>query len=154
LDEAQSFANTWLILTDRNLVIATGASPMPGRPWHLACIPLVEADALRIEEGLSTCRLQIVANASLRAEPFYARRLGRADALTAFAARQERDRLRGLRAAPSRGAPEDPGRDYRDAVPQTVQEQRALLTRGRASVLWRLIGYLKPHRRAMAIGMA
>ena len=49
--------------------------------------------------------------------------------------------------------PKDPDEVYADGVAGPIKEAQALVAGNRMSVIWRLLGYLKPYRRQVTIGM-
>jgi ATP-binding cassette, subfamily B, bacterial len=49
---------------------------------------------------------------------------------------------------------EDADEVYAEAVARPIREAQALVARRRVAVLWRLLGYLRPYRRQLSLGMA
>jgi len=166
IDASRRFTAAWLALTEHHVVLATPAAASaahngaPPASHALQVLAFADVTASEIQEGLSSCRLVLLGRGrEVLLTAHYTRRQEHAIARLQFVL----DQMRGgagvdgaaRESATVAGAawPLDAAADYRESVLKAVRENRALLSTQRISVLWRLLGYLRPHRRTMTIGM-
>ncbi|MFO0985150.1 MAG: ABC transporter ATP-binding protein [Planctomycetota bacterium] len=155
LDRTMRFAHSWLVLCDRHLVIARPTAALNGHQnWDCAPITLTAIDTILTHDGLSACRLSLVGTSALLAEAYFTRRQEQAMSRLKLLTEQARDQPRAARDLAAVTFPDDATLSYRDAVLSSVTENRGLLATRKVSVLLRLLGYLRPHRRVMIFGMA
>jgi ATP-binding cassette subfamily B protein len=156
LDAGLRLSETWLALGASRIAIAR-AREGPGRKgdgrrlsfdWHVASIERARIKAVRDVPGLSANALLI---------------LGEPDeaplAVLRYTQRQ-RGAMENLRfvldeAIEGRSvAPDDADRVYAEAVAKPIRDAQALVARHRHTAIFRLIGYLRPYRRQLALGMS
>ncbi len=134
----------WLVLSQRHVTIARAT--IPG-VWELQS--LARHDIARIEEtqGLSSNALILLGQE------------GETLAVVRYSHRQ-RGAVENIRfvldeAIAGRIVSAANGDEmYLDAVSRPIRDAQALVARHRSAVLLRLLGYMKPYRRAVAIGMS
>ena len=146
LSEAFQFARRWLVLTETHLCLVGPTNE------RCQCVALGDIADIQQEEGLSTHRL-VVVDAQHRPlmQAQFTRRQSRAVSDVRLLADGMRQRkLQGLRAVPEGGAHVA----YREAVLKTLEEARATLNVNNRATLWRILGYLEPHKRAAGAGFA
>jgi ATP-binding cassette subfamily B protein len=158
LDARRRFVATWLVVTDAHVVIAapkeetTPAGPMD---WTPTVFPIAEIESVETFDGLACCWMTLCA-AEKRplATVQYTRRQSRAIGNVQFAAEQIRKRQKesGNEAALAKDL--DPATDYREAVLKAVKDAKASLLTPAMGVMLRLLSYMRPHRKTVALGFA
>jgi len=143
LDASLRLGETWLALGLRNVAVASlqGSSP------DIRTFPRDAVRAVRLDPGLTCNTLTLLGEPG---EPALARlrfthRQRRAIENVSFVLEQA---LEG-RAIPTG----DPDETYADAVAGPIREAQAMVVGNDVSVLWRLLGYLRPYRGHVIFGM-
>jgi ATP-binding cassette subfamily B protein len=143
LDARLRLGEAWLALGPRQLAVAR---PQPGR-CEVRVLRRAQIGAVRLEPGLSCNVLRLLgapdepALAVLR----FSHRQRRAMENLQFALEQ------GLAGEDVREA--DPDTVYAESVAGPVREAQALVASRDTAVLWRLLGYLRPYRSSVALGL-
>jgi ATP-binding cassette subfamily B protein len=144
LDHALRLTESWVVLGARDLAVAT---PVAGGSWEIRTVARERITALREAPGLSATTLTLLGApgdpplAVLR----YTHRQRRSFENLRFVLEE---RLAG-RDVPTA----DPDREYAAAVARPVRDTQALVAGQRAAALRRLLGYLRPYRRHLALGL-
>jgi ATP-binding cassette subfamily B protein len=145
LDETLRLAEAWVVLAPWDLTVARRAAD--GR-WEVRSIARDRITAVREGPGLSATTLTL---------------LGAPDqpplAVLRYTHRQRRgfENLRFVleEQLAGRDVPAgDADREYAAAVARPVRDTQALVAERRAAALRRLLGYLRPYRRQLALGLA
>ena len=156
LDGKQRFSECWLILGERHLVLAEpdGAWKNGHTTWTTRTLALSGIEKFELLEGLSSSRLHVIsATNELIASLQFTRRQAPAIGNLQFVAEQMRKRL-SANAAPTAIAGDfDPAAEYQEAVLKSVKEAKATLAMPKLGVMFRLLSYLKPHKKPAAIGI-
>jgi len=155
LDHALRLSETWVALGATHVTLArrvAGGRREEGGggdgSWHLQSFERTRIGAVREAPGLSATTLTV---------------LGVPDdpplAVVRYTHRQRRafENLRFVLEEALAGralAPVDPDREYADAVARPIRDAQAYLAGRRAAVIRRLLGYLRPYRRDLTLGMA
>ena len=144
LDSRMQFAQSWLVLTETHLCWVDPASD------RCQCVAMGAIADTHLEEGLSTHRL-VAVDAQQRPllQVQFTRRQSRAVSdvrLLTDGIRQ--GKLQGLQVIPDGGA----HLAYQEAVLKSLKEARATLNVHTTATLWRILGYLGPHRRTAMLG--
>jgi len=144
LDHTLRLAESWMALGPEHVAVARRA---PDGAWQVQSVERSRIEAVREAPGLSANTLTLFGSPG---EP--------ALALVRYTHRQRRafenirfvleEQLEG-REIPS----VDPDRAYADGVARPVREAQALVSGRQVAVIRRLLGYLKPYRRQLTIGM-
>jgi ATP-binding cassette subfamily B protein len=145
LDQSLRLAEAWLALGPRHIAVARRAAG--GTAWEVQSVERAGIEAVREAPGLSANTLTIL---GAPGEP--------ALALVRYTHRQRRafenirfvieEQLEG-REIPA----VDSDRTYADSVARPVREAQALVAGHQTAVIRRLLGYLLPYRRQLALGM-
>ncbi|MDX1561383.1 MAG: ABC transporter transmembrane domain-containing protein, partial [Gammaproteobacteria bacterium] len=147
LSPRMALATSWLCLGPQQLVVASEDKDVDGGGYELQFIERGQIRAVRQREGLSCNVLTIQ---------------GRPDAPPLAEVRfTQRQRLpfENIRfvleeALKDRAVPlGDADAEYADGLAKPIREAQALVAKRELAVLWRLIGYLRPYRRQVVIGM-
>ncbi len=149
LDAELRLSETWVVLGAERLILAelTATGRNGNADWKIRDVPRSAVHGVNDSPGLSASVLTVL---GAPREP--------ALAVLRYTHRQRRamEALRFLLDNPDREAPNpgDAGADarYADGVAGPVREAQALVAGDRMAVLWRLLGYLKPYRREVAVG--
>ena len=105
-------------------------------------------------EGLSSSRLHVIsATNELIASLQFTRRQAPAIGNLQFVAEQMRKRLSANAAPTALAGDFDPAAEYQEAVLKSVKEAKATLAMPKLGVMFRLLSYLKPHKKPAAIGI-
>jgi len=156
LDGEQRFGERWLILGERHLVLAEpdGASMNGHTAWTTRTLALSAIEKFELLEGLSSSRLQMIsASHELIASLQFTRRQAPAIGNLQFVAEQVRKRLQENTAPTALAGDFDPAAEYQEAVLKSVKEAKATLAMPKLGVMFRLLSYLKPHKKPVAIGL-
>jgi len=148
LDQSLKLTESWLALGPRHLAVAKRVGG--GNDWEIRSIARADVEAVREAPGLSVNTLTILGEAG---EP--------ALALLRYTHRQRRA-FEGIRfvleeqlAGHDRDVPSvDADRVYADSIARPIREAQALVAGRQTAVIRRLLGYLKPYRRQLTLGMA
>ena len=145
LDQGLRLTEAWLALGARHVAVARRS----GEGWEIRSVERCLIQAVREAPGLSANTLTILGTPD---EP--------ALALVRYTHRQRRafENIRFVLEEQLEGsAREIPGMDadrvYADSVARPIREAQALVSGRQTAVIRRLIGYLKPYRRQLALGM-
>ncbi len=146
LDESLRLAERWVVLGPAHLSV-TRPSPWGGAP-EVEHVPRAAIRRVSVERGLS-CRILRI-HGACDTPPL---------AVLRFTNRQRRA-MEGLvfvleQALQGRQIPlGDPDETYVDSVVRPIRNAQALVVRHQLAVVWRLLSYLKPYRRDVALGMS
>jgi len=144
LDQSMRLSETWVALGPRHLAVAR---PAADERWEIASVERARIRAVREAPGLSGSTLMFL---GAPGDP--------ALAVVRFTHRQRRamENIRFVLDEQIEGRlveSDDPDREYAAGVAGPIREAQALVAGNRISVLRRLLGYLAPYRRRVAIGM-
>jgi ATP-binding cassette subfamily B protein len=139
-------AASWVALGPSDLAVAREAAD--SGEWEITSFPLGRLAAVRESPGLSATTLTFLAGPG---EPPLA--------IVRFTHRQRRafENLRFVveeRIAERAVSPPDADREYAEAVARPVRDAQAVVADQPRAVIWRLLGYLRPYRRQLVLGMA
>jgi ATP-binding cassette subfamily B protein len=145
LDHTLRLAESWVALGPRHIAVARRGSD---GAWESHSFERARIEAVREAPGLSANTLTILGTAG---DPPLA--------LARYTHRQRRafENLRFVLEEQLEGReipPADPDREYADSVARPIREAQALVAGREVAVIRRLLGYLKPYRRQLAVGMA
>ncbi len=145
LDQSLRLTETWVALGPRHLAVARRAS----EEWEIRSVERRLIQAVREAPGLSANTLTILGTPD---EP--------ALALVRYTHRQRRafENIRFVLEEQLEGsAREIPGMDadrvYAESIARPIREAQALVSGRQTAVIRRLLGYLKPYRRQLTLGM-
>src|SRR5437773_5913339 len=146
LDQSLVLAETWFALGPRHIAVAKRDS----EGWDVRSIERASIEAVREAPGLSANTLTIL---GAPGEP--------ALALLRYTHRQRRafENIRFVLEEQVQGherelANDEADRLYAESVARPIREAQALVSGRQTAVIRRLLGYLKPYRRELSIGMA
>jgi ATP-binding cassette subfamily B protein len=145
LDASMRLAELWVVLGPRHVAIARPGVTREG--WDLLSIDRSRIRAVRESPGLSGSTLSILGEPDDPA-------LG----VVRFTNRQRRafENIKFVLEQQLEGRtiePKDADRQYAESVAGPIKEAQALVAGHRMAVIWRLLAYLRPYRRQVAIGM-
>jgi len=145
LDHALRLVESWVALGPRHVAVARRDT---AGEWEVRGFERADIQAVREAPGLSANTLTILGAAGDPALALvrYTHRQRRAFENLRFVLEEQ---LEG-REMPSA----DPDREYADSVARPIREAQALVAGRDVAVIRRLLGYLKPYRRQLAVGMA
>ncbi len=148
LDAELRLERTWLVLTDSQLVLARESRD---GSYDFTRVPREELGKVELAVGLSCHVLRVFARTATceLSAPLVEVR---------FTHRQRRtlEGLAFLLEQASKGAvvsARDADEAYLDGVAQPIREAQALVATRRLAVIWRLLGYLKPYKKGVFLGM-
>jgi len=146
LDQSMRLTEAWLALGPRHIAVAKHETD----GWHVRSIERSSIEAVREAPGLSANTLTILGEPG---EP--------ALALLRYTHRQRRafENIRFVLEEQLGGSAReipnlDADRVYADSVARPIREAQALVSGRQTAVIRRLLGYLKPYRRQLTLGMA
>jgi ATP-binding cassette subfamily B protein len=144
LDQSLRLTEAWVALGPRHIAVARRGA---GDSWDLRSVERARIEAVREAPGLSANTLTIL---GAPGEP--------ALALVHYTHRQRRafENIRFVleEQLEGRDIPTvDPDRAYVDSVARPVREAQALVAGHQTAVIRRLLGYLLPYRRQLALGL-
>jgi ATP-binding cassette, subfamily B, bacterial len=147
LDASMRLKASWLCLGPERLAVAT-ESAEAGSGYELRFIDRRDIAAVRERQGLSCNVLSLLGapNTPALAELRYTHRQRLPFENIRFVL-DEAIEMRVVRSA-------DADEAYVDGIAKPIREAQALVARREIAVLWRLLGYLKPYRRRVILGMA
>jgi len=143
LDHALRLSETWVVLGPSHLAMAT----KHGEEWRIETVWRARVEAVREAPGLSATTLTILG------------RPGDPALIVARYTHRQRRAFENLRFVLEEAIagrlipPSDADREYADAVARPVRDAQALVAGRRVAVIRRLLGYLRPYRVQLAIGM-
>jgi len=145
LNHTLRLAESWMALGPSHVAVARRAA---GGPWEVQSVARARIEAVREAPGLSANTLTLL---GAPGEP--------ALALVRYTHRQRRafENIRFVLEEQLEGreiAPVDPDRAYADGVARPVREAQALVSGREVAVIRRLLGYLRPYRRQLTLGLA
>jgi ATP-binding cassette subfamily B protein len=144
LDHTLRLAEAWLVLGPGHVALARRA---PGNAWEIQSVERTRIEAVREAPGLSANTLTLL---GAPGDP--------ALVLVRYTHRQRRafENIRFVLEEQLLGReipPVDADRAYADGVARPVREAQALVSGREVAVIRRLLGYLKPYRRQLALGL-
>ncbi|MBN2210151.1 MAG: ABC transporter ATP-binding protein [Sedimentisphaerales bacterium] len=145
LDEKLNLSQTWVVLGDKNLAVVTPGGD--GEEPKLQSFRRDEITAVRRQHGLSCTTMDIIGpeDKTPLVRLRYSHRQRSAMEHLKFILEQQID-----------GRPVDlnaPDETYAACVAEPIKDAQAAFTHQRLAVVWRLLGYMKPYRQRIAIGM-
>jgi ATP-binding cassette subfamily B protein len=146
LDQGLRLTESWLALGPRHIAVAKRAD----EGWEVRSIPRADVETVREAPGLSANTLTIL---GAPGEPAlvllrYTHRQRRAFENIRFVLEEQL-------AGHDRAVPHvDADRVYADSIARPIREAQALVSGRQTAVIRRLLGYLKPYRRQLTLGMA
>lgn len=145
LDERLGFVESWIVLTERELLLVSPSSS--SEHLELGRFPRSQIKSAELSTGLS-CHVLRVYGAEDHAlfEARFTHRQRRSMEGLAFLLEQ----LGKGQALESR----DADRTYLESVAQPIREAQALVSTRKLAVVWRLLGYLKPYKNRVIWGMS
>src|SRR5205809_1515608 len=145
LDQSLRLTEAWLALGPRHLAVARRESS----GWHVRSVERAQIQAIREAPGLSANTLTLL---GAPGEP--------ALALLRYTHRQRRafENIRFVLEEQLAGhirhlADVDADRLYAESVARPIRDAQALVSGRQTAVIRRLLGYLRPYRRQLALGM-
>ena len=147
LDEQLAFAQCWVVLGERELVLARERA---GETLRLTRLPRAAIGKVELSTGLSCHVLRVYDKQDELGSPVVEAR---------FTHRQRRT-MEGLAFLLEQAAKgislqaRDADQAYLEGVAQPVREAQALVSKGQSAVVWRLLGYLKPYKNRVLVGMS
>src|SRR5437773_9589352 len=145
LDQSLRLTETWVALGPRHLAVARRA----GEEWEIRSVERRLIQAVREAPGLSANTLTILGTPG---EP--------ALALVRYTHRQRRafENIRFVLEEQVNGHPRELADDeadrlYAESVARPIRDAQALVSGMQTAVIRRLLGYLKPYRRDLTLGM-
>lgn len=146
LDAGLTLGESWMALGARHVAVAR---PAPSGGWSIETIERARIRAVQLTPGLSANTLLLIGTAD--AEPLtvvrYTQRQRGAFENIRFVLEEA---IAGRAVTP---AAEEADRVYADAVARPVRDAQALVAGRESAVILRLLGYLAPYRRQVAIGL-
>lgn len=145
LDRAFQLGEAWLALGARHVALAT---PVTDGVWDVRSIERRHVGAVEESQGLSANTLRILGAP------------GDPPLLTVRFTQRQRGAFENIRfvleeAIAGRTVTwHDADRVYADAVSRPIRDAQALVARRPAAVLLRLLGYLRPYRRQLTLGLS
>src|SRR6267378_537520 len=145
LDHTLRLVESWVALGPRHVAVARRTE---AGTWEVASVERARVKAVREAPGLSANTLTLLGEPG---EP--------ALALARYTHRQRRafENIRFVLEEQLEGREiplVDPDRAYADGVARPVREAQALVSGREVAVIRRLLGYLRPYRRQLTLGMA
>ena len=147
LDPSMQLAQSWLCLGPLQLVVATENKDVDGGGFGLRFIDRKDITEVRERHGLSCNVLSLLGapNAPALAEVRFTHRQRLPFENIRFVLEE---------AIEQRDVPlSDADAEYADGLAKPIREAQALVAKREIAVLWRLLGYLRPYRRQVIIGM-
>ena len=137
--------HTWVAVGPEHVALATDAN---GTPETIRSFERARIKSVRETPGLSCTVLTILGemNEPALAVLRYTHRQRRAMENVKFVIQEA--------IAGNRVEPKDPDRVYAESVAQSVKDAQASVSAKHATVLWRLLGYLRPYRVRLTLGFA
>jgi len=146
LDQGLTLGETWVALGDRHLSVAR---PAPSGIWEIQTIDRDRIRGLQLSPGLSANTLLLLGEPDddpLAVVRYTQRQRGAFENIRFVLD----EAVAGRVITPSA---EDADRVYADAVARPVRDAQALVAGRESAVIFRLLSYLAPYRRQVAIGL-
>jgi ATP-binding cassette subfamily B protein len=147
LDGQLAFAHTWLVLAERELVLAHEGS-------ELVRIPRVALGKVELATGLSCHLLRVYDKSGL---PDAGGTIPLIELRFTHRQRRSMEGLAFLLEQVDKGLAldaHDADRAYLESVAQPIREAQALVSTRKLAVVWRLLSYLKPYQNRVILGMS
>ncbi|MGD8868177.1 MAG: ABC transporter transmembrane domain-containing protein, partial [Gemmatimonadales bacterium] len=146
LDPSLRLIESWFALGPQHLAIAS--RPGSADDWDIHSLDRARVQAVRESPGLSGSSLSLLGapDEPALAVVRYTNRQRRAFENIRFVIEQQ---LEGRMIEPP-----DADRQYAESVAGPIKEAQALVAGHRMAVIWRLLAYLRPYRRQVAVGMS
>ena len=147
LDQGLMLRESWVALGDRHIAVAR---PSPTGAWEIQTIDRGRIRGLQLSPGLSANTLLLLGEPNedpLTVVRYTQRQRGAFENIRFVLD----EAIAGRVVTPS---PEDADRVYADAVARPVRDAQALVAGRESAVILRLLGYLAPYRRQVAVGLA
>lgn len=145
---------SWIVLSDKSLFVTEKQSGQ----WVLRTWKLDEINSLRQIEGLSANRLLLISTRDeVEVEIRYTQRQRRSFQQLVYLLEKsfkEKDQSICSKQEVLDGAKETPDDLYQKASLASVDEVQSSTNTKEMAVVWRLLGFLKPYRRQLIIGMS
>ena len=145
LDQALRLVESWVALGPRHVAVARRALDQTSGAWTIESVERARIEAVREAPGLSANTLTLLGAPGALALVRYTHRQRRAFENIRFVLEEQ---LEGREIASV-----DPDRAYADGVARPVREAQALVSGREVAVIRRLLGYLRPYRRELSLGM-
>ena len=142
LDASFTLTESWVALGPSRVAILI---PTPVDAWEIIDLPRARLSRVTESPGLSATTLSFVGEASPLATVRYTHRQRRAFENIRFVLEEE---IAGRRVPVADG-----DREYADAVARPIREAQALVAGRQTAVVKRLLGYLRPYRVQVTLGM-
>src|SRR6267378_2896117 len=147
LDQSLRLAEAWIVLGPRHVALGRRA----GDGWEIRSVERGRIEAVREAPGLSANTLSILGSPG---EPAlllvrYTHRQRRAFENIRFILEEQLEAGGGAREMRA----VDADRVYAESIARPVREAQALVAGHQTAVIRRLLGYLRPYRRQLALGM-
>lgn len=156
LDARLQFSQSWLVLSEQHVLLLhpEGAWQNGSTAWLARSFELRAIEKFELLSGLSSSRLNLVgAEKKLLASAQFTRRQGRTMGNLQFIAEQLRERIVAGKPPLGLAGEGDSQHEYHHAMLESVEEAKAALAVPKMGVMWRLVTYLKPHRKEVTIGL-
>jgi ATP-binding cassette subfamily B protein len=151
LDARGRFGERWLVLTEHHLAVANADG---AAAWRIVAHPLRDIEKLDVFDGLTSSRLSIIGRSGKLLETAqFTRRQSRAVGTLRFVAEQAIKRLTEKVAPKVLARDLDPTKEYQDAILKPVQDAKAMLAMPKMGALWRLLSYMRPHKKVALTGL-
>jgi ATP-binding cassette subfamily B protein len=150
LDQSLHLAESWLALGAHHVAVARRAEGGEEEGWTVRSFERARVEGVREAPGLSANTLTILGSAEEPALALlrYTHRQRRAFESIRFVLEEQVD-------GHERDIPAvDADRVYADSIARPIREAQALVSGRQTAVIRRLLGYLKPYRRQLTLGMA
>ncbi|PYO93242.1 MAG: ABC transporter [Gemmatimonadetes bacterium] len=146
LDQSLRLTEAWLALGPRHLAVARRESS----GWHVRSVERSRIEAIREAPGLSANTLTILGASGEPALVLlrYTHRQRRAFENIRFVLEEQ------VNGHPRELADGEADRLYAESVARPIRDAQALVSGRQTAVIRRLLGYLKPYRRDLTLGMA
>ena len=142
LDASFTLTESWVALGPTRVAIAI---PTPVDAWEIIDFPRAHLSRVSESPGLSATTLAFVGDVTPLAVVRYTHRQRRAFENIRFVLEEE--------IAGRRVPVVDGDREYADAVARPIREAQALVAGRQSAVMLRLLGYLRPYRTQVTLGM-
>lgn len=145
LNKDLHLAASWIALGEKQIALAE----IKNDDWHIRSIGMDQISKLHVDQGLSCSTLSLFDKPGL--EPpirvNYTLRQRRAVENIRFIIEQriENRKVENLHKA---------DKIYRDSIIQPIRDAQASVAVNKMAVVWRLLGYLKPYRKRLVLGLS
>jgi ATP-binding cassette subfamily B protein len=143
-----TFGKAWVIVTERHIAIAK-PDINNFEQWKLQTFSLIDIQDFSIVEGMSSCRMRLISEGGkLFAEIYFTRRQSRSINRLQFIAIRRRTTLCGESVLVSDQIP-SADESYKESVLYNLKRAEGMFFVPKMGVMWRLLSYLKPHKRTV-----